>query len=156
MRVHRINYSQNPRPLPPGTTAALFGRERQTIRAGDGTVRLELDLAVALERGELVIVMPDTAALAEIGLVPLGVAAFDSTDGVVVLGLTVVAPERDVAVPIDRPLARLVAIETPAVSFYEDATLSDALSGDELALEDAIRVEEHVEGELELELEPER
>lgn len=109
----------------PGAGLDLYARRPTSVDAGVPTP-IELDLAVALEHGELAVLTaaPDILAL---GLRPLlGAQLILSADPVGGLRLWVAA-DRQVEIDADTVLARIAFLAGPEQRFYNDPNLDDVL-----------------------------
>lgn len=125
MRVRFLN-PDSPRPHS-GLAIPVHLRLHQILSPASTPIRLELDLALALEHGEAALLLP-TPHLLELGLRPLlGAQLILPEDAVEALSLWVEAPAAELEIAEQEVLAQLLVLSLPAQRFYDDANLDDLL-----------------------------
>lgn len=117
MRIRRLIDSS--RAVPAGRPLDLYAQPRQIVTPG-AVVELLLDLAAVVEPGQTLLVI-GTPALAAAGIVAHPTLR-TSSDPVGALTLDVSATH-PAAVPEGVPIARGLVLDTPAESYYEDASI---------------------------------
>lgn len=136
MRIRRL---ADPNKLIQGGAPLLLAPRTAIELAAGTTLRIELDLAVRVELGAALLVVP-LPALLEAGVV--GVSELvTASDPLAPLALSVRALT-PATLQAGRPIARAVVLDAPAERFYEDAALDAELAGHDLTFDAADVIEE--------------